>query len=338
MERMAEVDLTRELDSRATKLSAVLDALHSDGKRIVAITVTWNSANHIDQCLDSIRASSVSVATLVIDNGSTDGTASNVEARANSAEVVVRTGANLGYSGGNNRGIAIATEAGADVCVLLNPDAHVSPNCIEILANTVGSDASIGLVSPVICYQDSNRVWYGGSDIDASTGSTHHLFEGDEWGALPSAPFETGRVSGCVMAFAAMRIREFGYLDERYFLYYEEAEWSLRLRNSGLRIVVVPTAVAWHDAGHGSGGISPVYQYYMTRNRLLLASEYGEFGARGALLSSARATVVNLLGLWKRRDPALAPCMSAIASGYLDFARNRFGPRIERRRFVRRPL
>ena len=73
-----------------------------------------------------------------------------------------------------------------------------------------------------------------------------------------------------MMALMPDRVLGAGLLDERYFLFCEEVEWSARIREQGLRIVVEPAAVAWHDVRHGKGGANPTYQYYMTRNRFTL--------------------------------------------------------------------
>jgi len=278
-------------------------------------------------CLDSLRRSTGRVATLVVDNGSTDDSASKVEAREDPDVVVIRTGTNLGYAGGNNLGLSMASTASAGFTVVVNPDATIDPNCIGRLVDVLRSDPSIGLASPAICYASSNLLWYGGANINPITGSSYHLHEGSPLSSLSEHPCDTGRASGCILALAPDRIKEAGLLDEQYFLYYEEAEWSLRIRAHGLRIVLVPTAVAWHDVGHGSGGVSPTYQYYMTRNRLLLASQHGSHGALGALPVSLRDSAISLLAIARGSRTSLRSCGMAILQGYLDFVRRRFGQR-----------
>lgn len=322
-----EPDTTAQ-ETSEQRLRAVLDRLTIDGNdRIVAIIVTWNSNDHVHRCLDSIAKSTVPVATLVIDNHSTDDTASHVEARQDPACIVVRSGSNLGYAGGNNLGLSLTAGAGAGFVVIVNPDATVEPDCVSRLAGSLRSDDAIGLASPAICYASTDRLWYGGSDVDLTTGAAYHLWEGRQLASMPEQPYETGRASGCVLALVPDRLRSVGFLDERYFLYYEEAEWSLRVREHGLRIVVVPAAVARHDIGHGAGGANPTYHYYMTRNRLLLASQCCDHGAIGALPGSLRDTLITLVTLTRTHRPALLSCTSAILGGYFDFARRRFGRR-----------
>ena len=308
------------------QLGLALDRLSgSGGPRIVAIVVTWNSSGYIDECLNSIKRSTQKVATLVVDNGSADDSASKAELRGDPDVIVMRTGINLGYAGGNNLALSMASAEGTDFAVIINPDASIDPDCIGRLINVLKFDPSVGLASPAICYASSDVVWYGGSVIDPLSATSYLLHEGSPLANLPDLPFNTGRACGCVMALVPGRIQGVGLLDERFFLYYEETEWSLRIRGQGLQIVVVPTAVAWHDVGHGTGGANPTYQYYMTRNRLLFASLYATRGALGALPLSLRDAAVTVLTMARRNRSALIPCGLAIIRGYLDFARGRFG-------------
>ena len=317
-------------DQTVIATRAVLDRITTDGSpRVLVIVVTWNSADHIADCLDSLAAGSVKVAILVVDNGSTDDTVGVIDTRAEADVVVVRTGENLGYAGGNNRGLSVGVAAKADIAVVVNPDATTDASCIARLVEVLDSDRTIGLASPAICYEESDLIWYGGSDIDRRSGSTYHLHEGEPLADLPDAPYDTGRANGCVLALVPGRLAPIGMLDERYFLYYEEADWSVRVREHDLRVVVVPTAVAWHDVGHGSGGATPTYQYYMTRNRLLFSSAHGTHGALGAVPGTVRDSLVTLFALVRHNRRALGPCALAMLAGYVDFVRGHFGKRAE---------
>src|SRR5664279_4000460 len=116
-------------DVNLADLREVLDRVGgSAGPRVVAVVVTWNSGDHIGDCLDSIRRSALPVATLVVDNASSDGTAAIVEQRGDPDVVLIQTGANLGYAGGNNLGLGLADTAGAGFAVIVNPDATLDPN------------------------------------------------------------------------------------------------------------------------------------------------------------------------------------------------------------------
>ena len=168
------------------QLGQALDRLSDSGApRVVAIVVTWNSSGHIEACLNSIKRSNLQMATLVVDNGSADDSASKAELRGDPDVIVLRTGLNLGYTGGNNLGLSMANAEGTDVAVIINPDASIDPDCVGRLVDVLSSDPSVGLVSPAICYASSNLVWYGGSAIEPLSGASYLLHEGSP---LPSLP------------------------------------------------------------------------------------------------------------------------------------------------------
>ncbi len=295
--------------------------------RIVVIVLTWNSSEHVQACLASIGLSTIPVATLVVDNASSDRTQAVVENYSGTEVTLVDSGGNCGYAGGNNIGLRIALAADADFAVIVNPDAILDPQCIMELMEVIRSSATVGLVSPAICYASTNTIWYAGADVDNMTGSSPHLYEGTSYRNLPVDPFETGRANGCVLALRLKHVTEIGLLDERYFLYFEEVEWSLRMREHGLQNMVAPKARAWHDVGHGLGDKNPIYQYYMTRNRMLIVSQYGAGGVRAAIPRMLKESLQNLWGLVRERPSSFVSCGNAIASGYIDFYRGRFGAR-----------
>src|SRR5690349_1191981 len=85
------------------------------------VVLNWNNADDTIACLKSLRNSTVSVTAIVVDNGSTDGSAEAIEA-SGLADVFLRTGANLGYAGGNNAGLRQALDAGHATVMVLNND------------------------------------------------------------------------------------------------------------------------------------------------------------------------------------------------------------------------
>ena len=143
------IEYEEPIDVTLAALQDVLDRVGgSKGPRVVVVVVTWNSSEHIEGCLNSLRQSALPVTTLVIDNGSSDGTARIVEQLREPDVVLVRAGANLGYAGGNNLGLRLADTAGAGFTVIVNPDTTLDPNCIGQLVEALAADSEIGLASP----------------------------------------------------------------------------------------------------------------------------------------------------------------------------------------------
>lgn len=298
------------------------------GCRVVAIVLTWNSAGYVQACLQSLTASSVPVSVVVVDNGSVDQTMEEVKSFDSEDLVIVETGENLGYAGGNNIGLRIADAADADIAVLINPDATLSDNCVEALVKATQEDPDVGLVSPVICYQ--GRVLFAGSNIEFPSGASHTFATELPCHALAGPPYATGRPNGCVMAVRLSHARQVGYMDERYFLYYEETDFALRLREQGVTVKVAPEARAQHDPGHGKhaqGMRDATYHYYMTRNRLVLASLHSPFGIYRTIPHVVRTNLYDLLLSVRRDRSQFVPYLKAMAAGYRDFVVRRRGPR-----------
>ena len=119
-------------------------------------------------------------------------------------------------------------------------------------------------------------------------------------------------------------------MNEAFFLYWEEAEWALRFRANGFDVAVDPSAEALHESGHSTGGPgSPIFEYYMARNLLLLVRGGRDTGKIASLFLAAGFLLRRILESARRRDPALA-CATTwwILVGIVDFLRGRTGMRV----------
>jgi hypothetical protein len=289
----------------------------------IAIIVTWNSARYILSCLTSLRDSSPNTSLLVVDNASTDDTVPRVREQFPEA-LIVQTGANLGFAGGNNVGLHYAQRHGYVYALIANPDCAFERGCVPALVSALEGNPNLAIVSPVIFEADRRTVWYSGAEVDVRTGTSYHLTDLPSPSASAPGLRLTNRASGCAMAVRLNALDAVGLLDERYFLYYEETDLSLRCTVRDLDIAVVPSAVAFHDAGHGVAARSESYQYYMTRNRLLLVRQHS--GHIFPALPHCLYTSVRNLLLALRSSPGQAFVQSgSIVKGYIDFARGRDG-------------
>lgn len=288
----------------------------------VAIVVTFNSGRYISQCLESLVGSLPSRHIVVVDNASSDGTVDVV--RQGFPQVTcIETGSNLGYAGGNNVGLRYALANDYEFALIANPDCTFGESCVATLVAALQDRPEVAAVCPLIFRGDGRTLWYAGAELDLRQGSSPHRTD------LPPASRDseiimTGRAYGCAMLVRLSAIERVGLLDERYFLYYEEAEWSARCARVGLYVAVAPGAIARHDMGHGTADMSPTYHYYMTRNRLMLVRQYsGRVWA--ALPSCFRASLQNLASTKRRSFRQAMVQLGPIMKGYIDFARGRTG-------------
>ena len=283
---------------------------------LVAVVLSYNGREDTLAALESLRG----IETVVVDNGSTDGSADAVAERFPDVELV-RAGVNLGFAGGNNVGIRRALDRGADWVLLVNNDAEVEPGIVDALAAAAAARPDAGVLACKVLFADSGRLWYAGADFDPILGRSRHegFGEADAAGRLE----DTRRATGAGMAVSRAAIEAAGLLDEELFLYAEDLEWSLRIREAGFAVVYVPEARVRHRVSSAAGGAgSPTTSYYETRNMLAVVERYRPL-PRG-LTGVRRGLVVTPRVLLAARRPASA---WAALRGWRDYRRGRMGRR-----------
>jgi GT2 family glycosyltransferase len=278
---------------------------------VAAVVLSWNGREDTLACLRSLEGEGAAV--IVVDNASEDGSA---EAAARTGAEVIRNERNLGYAGGMNVGIRAALERGADAVLLLNNDVEVEPGAVQALAAVEGA----GAVCPVVVFADDpERVWYSGASFDPKRGyNGRHRTE-------PTGT-ETERICGAAVLIPRETIERLGSFDEQLFAYVEDADWSLRVRDAGLPLVVTPAARVRHKVSASTGGEgSPDALYYSVRNLLTVCERHAPLGWLGTwrrrLTALAAFTAQALLGHRRRAG------LQAVGDGWRDFRRGRYGPR-----------
>ena len=305
----------RELPAAAgRRLDRALHAPHL--MQLVAVVLSYNGREDTLAALESLRG----IDTVVVDNGSTDGSADAVAEQFPDVELV-RAGVNLGFAGGNNVGIRRALDRGADWVLLVNNDASAEPGLVDALAAAAVARPDAGVLACKVLFADSDKLWYAGAGFNAILGRSRH----DGFGE-PDAPGEladTRRATGAAMAVSRAAIDAAGLLDEELFLYAEDLEWSLRIREAGFAVVYVPEARVRHRVSAAVGGAgSPTTSYYETRNMLSVVESYRPL-PRG-LTGVRRGLVVAPRVLLAARRPASA---WAALRGWRDYRRGRMGRR-----------
>ena len=231
---------------------------------IYSVVLNWNRRDDTLACLASLSKSTYPHHSLVlVDQGSVDGTVDATQARFPDVQIV-QSGGNLGFSKGMNAGIRHVLGMGAEYILLLNNDTIVHPDMVARLAVHLAPDA--GVVGPAIYYASApHRIWSTGGGMD------HVLFEitgnhgRDE--AVPAGPVDREFITGCAMLVSRRVLEDVGLFDERFFMYYEDMDFCLRVRGAGYRIVLVPDAILWHRVSQSSGGPnSPSRCYHMGRS------------------------------------------------------------------------
>lgn len=216
--------------------------------RPVAVVIpSWNSADLLPDCLGSLSEQGVELETVVVDNGSSDGTLEYLRAQGVRHIALPR---NLGFAAAVNRGVAETT---APAVLVLNADAVLKPDAVVRLLDALGADPGLGGVQPRILQLeqggarnvDSARLYSAGQALTAD-GRGFELGAGEAQSDRYLQPREVFGVCGAACLLRRGLLDELGGYDERYFSFYEDVDLNVRGRIAGRYFAYVPDAVAWH--------------------------------------------------------------------------------------------
>ena len=237
---------------------------------VVVVVLNWCGEADTIACLDSLAASDWPRFTvLLVDNGSPDGSGARLHARF-PALPYLQTDANLGYTGGNNRGIAWAMERGADHVVVLNNDTEVEPDCLRRLVEVAEADARVGLVAPkILVHGAPDTLWYAGGELALARGTGRHRGEGelDASFAPGHRASDASFATGCCFLITRAALAATGGFDDAFFAYNEDVDLSWRLQRAGFRLRYEPAARLYHKVPVRPQEPSPFQIVQRDRNR-----------------------------------------------------------------------
>lgn len=245
----------------------------------------------------------------VMDNGAT------AESRAALAQLVgiarlLESAENLGFAGGCNRAMAEAFAEGADYVWLLNADAEVGPGVLAALVAAAEADPRIGLVSPVL-REDATALAYAAIGYDAATFAMPTTID-----AADGARWQAERPGQMLLWGTALLVRRavferIGGLDEAFFAYVEDLDFSIRSLKAGFHNHVAFGIEVLHPSKNPLLGTAPPYYYYFrTRNDIFLLRAHCPAGLRlrmyARFLYRQMALVERLAGQRALQEAVLA--------------------------------
>ena len=282
-------------------------------KEICVVVVHYKGRELTKRCVESFEGQRV----VVVDNGSPE----PLDWQSSGLTEVIKIETNLGFTGGNNVGIKKALASDTEWIMLLNNDALLPADFFEIFSRL---DLKGDIIAPKIYfapgkeyhyrrYQEKDRgkvIWYAGGVIDwQNVYGSHRGVDEVDRGQYDQKE-ETDFASGCAMLVRREVFERVGLLDERYFLYLEDLEFCCRAKKTGFKVVFEPRLYLWHvNAGSSVVG-GPLQDYFITRNRLLLAGQYASWRTKMALWREAGRLLVSgrawqkkaVVDYWLRRQ------------------------------------
>lgn len=242
---------------------------------VTVVIVNWNGLGDLPDCLRSLRDSRLDLRVLMVDNGSQD---ESVEwTRKHHPEVeVIETGENLRWAGGNNVALRLLRDEGCQGYVLLlNNDTIVPEGSLDRLVEAMDDTPDAWAATPRICYAANPAlIWYDGGLVGRFSGWVRHAGLRKMAGKLDYNRRFIDYGTGCALLIRGRVLEDVGLLDESFHFYGEDADYSLRLRAAGGRILHVPRALVLHKVSASVGAASPRKAWLRSRSHMRLLGRH----------------------------------------------------------------
>ncbi|HTR81284.1 MAG TPA: glycosyltransferase family 2 protein [Bacteroidota bacterium] len=239
---------------------------------VAIVVLNWNGFHDTVECVRSLLQISYDrFEIIIVDNASTDGSPDKLE-HLFPKIVVLRRQTNGGYAAGNNDGIRFALRLGADFILLINNDVVVDKNFLEPLVDILDKKEDVGVVTCKAFFAGQGTLTY----CTAGRFSNFRCSGAPLPKRLEDTESEVTYISGCILLIRKEVFHKVGFLEEKFFMYFEDMEFSNRVRRV-FKLYYTPSGVVFHKSGGGTSwqNFNELYLYYNMRNRFLAFQEEG---------------------------------------------------------------
>lgn len=298
-------------------------------KHILISMLDYNGRDETLACLhsiDKLNLDGIRLTVLVIDNYPPKVFSLGNEKFKSIDPIVIKNKDALGFSGGHNVGFKEAFKKNVDYVLVINNDTLVDKNLLQELLKVAEENNNAGAIVPKIYFVKGREfhkeryetddlgkiIWYAGGHMDwANIYGKHDGVDEVDKGQFDKT-LKTDLMTGCCVLLRLDVLEKITGFDERYYLYFEDADMSQRIKNLGYDIWFAPKALVWHINAASTGGSgSRVQDYFFSRNRLLFGMTYAPIRTKVALLRESIRLLVNGRE-WQKK-------------GIIDYFTHRFG-------------
>ena len=254
--------------------------------RIAIIIINWNTYQLTFNCLKSLEACNYKNKTIFfVDNGSNDGSGDKIALEFPEINYI-KNEKNEGFTGANNKALKVILKQSFDYVLLLNNDTEVEPDFLSLLAASMESDKNLAATQPLILdFPNKNTIWNAGGSFNTFFGLSKTRYKGLIYKPKLKIDTFTEWISGCCILVNIGVVKEVGLLDNRFFAYFEDVDWSIRMTNQGYKLGVVPKSIIYHHTSGSTkknntsneGNLSPYAHYLNVRNHIYLIKKHTSF-------------------------------------------------------------
>ncbi|ELC8398752.1 glycosyltransferase family 2 protein [Clostridium perfringens] len=241
--------------------------------KVGIVLVNYNGANFQYDCIKTIKNMKYkNYEIIIVDNGSKDDSIKIVRENFDDI-VIIETCENNGVAKGNNIGIKEAIKRNCEYVLLLNNDTEVDSSMLTELVKKANENTMV--TCKMYYYEPNNMIWCAGGKINWNRATTIHFGEGE----VDNGQFDYGKyieyTPTCCLLIHKNIFQKVGFMDEDYFMYYDDTDFLVRCNKKGIKTWYEPNAKLWHKVSSSSGGaLSKISIYYGDRNRLYFIDKY----------------------------------------------------------------
>ena len=261
--------------------------------KIAIIIINWNTFQLTFNCLKSLEACSYNnISFFLVDNGSIDGSGDKIALEFPEVNYI-KNEKNEGFTGANNLALKAILEQDFDYVLLLNNDTEVKPNFLSLLEAKMNSDNKLAATQPLILnFKNKDTIWNAGGSFNTFFGLTKTRLKGMIFNPQLNIETSTQWITGCCILVKTSVVKQVGLLDNRFFAYFEDVDWSIRMTNLGYKLAVVPESIIYHHTSGSTkknnasneGNLSPYAHFLNVRNHIYLIKKHTFFNTLGSCI------------------------------------------------------